>query len=365
MLNSCDINQDLFLADLLEDSWQTTIITVRSADRIPQPVASTISVGIGKEGGQLQSTDVSIIIPEAAISSTTTFSAKTYLDPSVMPPISSEQQLVLSPAVRLSASLPRSHQFNKPLQLSLPPEVPLQASSHNSGWLLELMRSESSPDGLPGEWETVLEYNTNTGKVVSHSPFIHYDPVTCSFHVDHFCWFSWIGRPLRAIGNMLGISSLRKIDYAVFGKQVHRHKWCIATHIVHGARSIYDSLAKNLQVEGYLKLSPPNRDYIGYYGEVCLIIQCMKPWQMHQGKSKADIETKRIWRCEQDSSCYYECTLQDSKQSADALECTITVVYQSSSGKDARKPVELNICHSLDKPQCSPSVGGTGFVCYV
>jgi hypothetical protein len=343
--------------DPFEDLWQTAS-TSTTTSQIPQPVESVVAVDIGTEGGQLQSSDMSVVIPEGAVSSSTTFSAKIYLNPHTMPPTKSDQQVVLSPAVRLSSSLPRSLQFNKPVQLTLSPEVPMQTSRHNSGWLLELMRSESSPDELPNEWKVVLEYNTNKGKVVSHSPFVHYDSKTCSLYVDHFCWFSWIGRPLQALGSMLGInvSALREIDYAVFGKQVHRHKWCIATHIVHGARSIYDSLAKKLEADGYIKLSPPNRDCIGYYGEVTLIIECTKPWQMYQGKSRADIETKRIWRCEQDSTCYYECTVEDRKKSADDLECTVTAVYQSRKSKDTHKPVELNICHSLDKPQQKQSV---------
>ena len=123
-----------------------------------------------------QSSKVSLYVPEGAVPPATSFSLKSYVDLRVLPPLTSKDEVTLSPAFQLSSSLPQGHlSLKKSLLLSLSPEVPLSASDRDNGWLLQLKSSEFS-DGLPDQWQTMLEINTKTGEVISLSSNSQYDP---------------------------------------------------------------------------------------------------------------------------------------------------------------------------------------------
>ena len=190
-----------------------------------KPIIVSVSEEIGEEGGMVdfQSSKVSLYVPEGAVPPATiySFSVKSYVDPRVLPSLTSKDEVTISPAFQLSSSLPQGHlSLKKPLLLSLPPEVPLSAGDRDNGWLLQLKKSESS-DGLPDEWQTMLEVNTKTGEVISHSSNSQYDPDSHAVYLYQLPWLSWIGKPLETVGNVVGSSSssLRDINYAVFANK--------------------------------------------------------------------------------------------------------------------------------------------------
>ena len=330
------------------------------------PVTSSVSNEIGPEGGnvQFQTSGVFLGVPQGAVPSPTTFYLETYVDPAHLPPVTSKDEVPLSPAFHLSSSLPQDHHFERPFQLSLPLEVPLRAGDHNSGWLLQLKRSRSS-DGLAGEWHTVLELNTETDEVVSQSSFLRFDHAHGTLHLDQFSCFAWLGKPFRAIRSKLGFNPVRKINYTVFGKQIQSHKWCIATHIIHGSNVIYESLVRKLKEKDYVELTHPKSDCIRSRGKVSVCIQCLEPWHVRLGKKDVQMNTNQIWRSGQHSSCYHEVTVEDSSFEADTLECTIEASFWAKEDRDCGDSVELVVSRRLQLTK--PEAGFTGeelyFVC--
>lgn len=286
--------------------------------------------------------DISLIVPEGAVSSTITFSCKTYLDCRFMPSFDYQTEAVLSPVVHLSSSQPQPREFLQPLQLSLPLEVPLQADSRGSGWLLVLKRSDSLYDELPGDWSTVLRFNTETGEVVSRSQFVQFDKESGALRLNHFSFYTWVGW-------WLGFRSQRNIYYTVFGKQVHR-KWCIAVYVIHGSESVYNSLVDKLKKDQYIELCRPNTSCIEYYGKVHLKVICKEPWKIHLGDDTSIIETGDIWGCRKDYPCYREVTIAHFSSSADSVECTVKAHFQPEGSEETTHPLELVICHALRDP---------------
>lgn len=330
------------------------------------PVQSITSDEIGEEGGTVdfQSSEVQLIVPKGAVPPATSFCLKTYMHPRILPPFTSKDEVALSPVFQLSSSLPETSTFNKPLELSLPPEVPIRAASCDSGWLLELKRSDSY-HGLPEEWHTVLEVNTKTGTVVSHSPFVQYDLETETLYLRKFSWLSWLGTALQSLSGSTS-TSLRNIQYALFGQKVECGKWKIAVHIFRGSQIFCESLALKLKQNNYVELNhPPNTDSIGLSGDLFLQVQCQPPWQLHQGESETWISTDRIWGSEREikngsyCSCYYEFTVKDTGL-ADTLEITISASFQSKGEKVARHPVPLIIAHPLKSQPKTPGVIESG-----
>ena len=211
--------------------------TTTAPEDVAQPVAS-VAENIDTEGGLLQSDSVSVLVPDGAVSIPTTFSVATYLDEKVMPPVN-EEEVVVSPVVHISTSQ-SSHKLNKPVQLSLRPEVALKPREHETGWLLELKMSESSIEGKPSDWHTVLQLNTDTEGVETHSPSIRYDPNTQTLYVNDVGFMVWLGKAL-------GIQSRRVVRYALFGQQLQVHNWKIATRIIDGSMSTYNEIAENMK----------------------------------------------------------------------------------------------------------------------
>ena len=331
----------------LADACLTLDIRIKSSDGSVLPVISSVSNEIGPEGGRVefQLADVILDVPQSALSSAVTFSVKAYVDPACFPPVTLKDEVLLSPVFHLFSSLPHDHHFKKPLQLQLPLEVPLRSSDRDSGRLVQLKRSESS-DSLPSEWLTVLELNTETGEVMSQS-FLQFDYSSGTLHLDQFSCFAWLGKPFRAIRGKLGFSPVRKINYAVFGKQVQNHKWCIAIHIIHGSKVIYESLVNNLKEKGYVELTDPKNDCIQSGGKVSVCIQCLEPWQVRLGKKDVQINTNQIWRSGQHSSCYHEVTVEDISLKTDVLECTIEASFQAKGNRNAGDSVELVVSQPL------------------
>ena len=339
----------------LGDSFCTLSTTVKSSDGLVQPVTSSISSEIGPEGGEVvfQSSDVYLVVPPDAVPSGTTFFLSTYVDPSFLPPVTSKDEVTLSPAFHLSSSLPRGHHFKRPLQLFLPLEVSLRASDCDSGWLLQLKKSMSS-DGSPSKWQTVLAANTKTGEFVSQSSVVeYYDHTSGTLCLRHFCRFAWIGKRYEALRSLLGFTSspspLRQISYAVFGKQLRRHTWMIATHIIRGSKVAYESLRCKRENAAYVELKHPNSDSIQSDGEVLVRIQCFKSWKVRRGNTECHFSTDRIWGSSQDCSCYYEVVVEDSACSTDMLECTIEASFRAKGSENVAigHPVELVIYHPL------------------
>ena len=351
------------LTDLLF-ALDTTADSVKS-------ITVSVSEEIGEEGGMVDfhSSEVSLYVSEGTVPPSTSFSLKSYVDPRVLPPLTSKSEVTLSPAFQLSSSLPQGyHPFKKPLQLSLLPEVPLSTSNRDNGWLLQLKRSETS-DGLPDEWHTMLEINTMTGEVISHSSNSLYDPKSHAVYLYQLPWLSWIGKPLETVGSVVGSSSssisLREINYAVFGKQIQHYKWLIAAHIIHKSEVVYKLLVEKLKRESYVQLNHPHTDCIGPNGKVCLQVQCKVPWQVQQGKPEVHIQTSRIWGSEQDASCYHEFTVEDHTCLADTLEFTIGASFHAQGGKDAECPVQLIISRPLCESQPRTPATGTVHVLYM
>ena len=314
--------------------------TTTAPEEVAKPVASVVE-NIGNDGGSLQSGAVSVVVPEGAVSIPTKFSIATFLDEQVMPPVN-EEKVVVSPVVHISTSQ-SSHKFNKPVQLSLRPEVALKPREHETGWLLELKMSESSTEGKPSEWHTVLQLNTDTEVVETHSPSVHYDPNTQTLYVNHFSFFVWLGKAL-------GIRSMRDIRYVLFGQQLQLHNWKIAAHIIHGSISTYNKIAEYMKSKSYEELAVPVKDRIGLEGKVRMSIECCDPWQMRLGKAVTHIPTRRIWNSRKDASCYHEFTVQDRGGSSHTLECTVEASFEQEKSVDPSDSVTLIVAHSLTKP---------------
>jgi hypothetical protein len=310
------------------------------------PVTSSVSEEIGEGGGRVEfpSSNVSLVVPENAVPGSTCFCLKTYVDPRVLPPLASDDKVTLSPAFQLTSSLPKDYTFKKPLQLFLPPQVPLRAGDSDSGWLLQLKRSEST-DGLPNEWHPVLQLNTKTGEVISHSSFMRYDADSRSLSLNQFSFLSWIGDALKISE---GSCSLREIGYAVFGKQIQRYNWLIAVHIIHSSKVGYTSLVRKLKELGYIEFNVPNTDCIGADGEVSLKVECREPWQVQQGKEVL-IKTSRIWGSAQHCSCYHQFTIEDYTRSADTLGFSIEASFKSKARQHDENLVELIISHPVSE----------------
>ena len=112
-----------------------------------------------------------------------------------------------------------------------------------------------------------------------------------------------------------------------------------------------------------VELNHPNTDCIGTNEEVSFQVLRMTQWQVQQGKPEVYIKTNQIWESGQHSSCYHEFTVEDRTCSADTLEFTIEVSFQTQGGKDTRHPVQLIVCHALCESQPTTSTatesGGT------
>ena len=329
--------------------WKIMETTTTAPEKVARPVTS-VAETIGNEGGLLQSCSVSVLIPEGAVSIPTTFSVATYLDEQVMPPVN-EEEAVVSPVVHISTSQ-SSHKFEKPVQLSLRPEVALKPKEHETGWLLELKMSESSTEGKPSEWHTALQLNTDTEEVETQSPSIRYDPNSQTLYVHDVGYMVWVGKAL-------GIHSMRDVRYALFGHQLQLRNWKIAAHIIHGTMSIYNEIAENMKSKSYEELTVPIKDRIGLEGNVRLSIECCDPWQMGLGKAVTHISTRRIWNSRKDAACYYEFTLQDREKKSDTLQCTVEASFvndkQEKSG-DPCDPLTLIVAHSLTKPPSAADI---------
>ena len=325
------------------DEWKIMETRTTTPKEVVRPVTS-VAENIGIEGGLLQSDSVSVFVPEGAVSVPTTFSVATYLDEQVMPPVN-EEEVVVSPVVHISTSQ-SSHKLNKPVQLSFQPEVALKPREHESGWLLKLKMSELSTEGNPSEWRTVLQLNTDTEVVETHSPSVHYDPNTQTLYVNDVGVMVWLGKAF-------GIQSMRDVRYALFGQQLQFHNWKIAAHIIHGSMSVYHEIAENMKSKSYEELTVPIKDRIGLEGRVRMSIECCNPWQMRLGKAVTHIPTRRIWNSRKDAACYYEFTLQDREKSSDTLECTVEASFEHEKQEnfnDPSDPVTLIVAHPLTKP---------------
>ena len=319
-----------------------TETTPTAPEKVAEPV-TVVAENIGTEGGLLQSGSVSVLVPDGAVSLPTTFSVATYLDEQVMPPVNKEE-VVVSPVVHISTSQ-SSHKFNKPVQLSLRPEVALKPKEHENAWLLELKMSESSTEGKPSEWHTVLQLNTDTEVVETHSPSIRYDSNTQTLYVNDVGYMVWLGKAL-------GIQSMRDVRYALFGQQLQLHNWKIAALVIHGAMSTYNEIAENMKSKSYEELTVPIKDRISLEGKVRMSIECCDPWQMGLGKAVIHIPTRRIWNSRKDAACYYEFTLQDRKRSSDTLQFTVEASFvhdKQEKFDDPCDPLTLIVAHPLTK----------------
>ena len=147
---------------------------------------------------------------------------------------------------------------------------------------------------------------------------------------------------------MHGFNSQRTVEYAVFGRQVQKHKWEVAVHIIHKSKVVYEQLVRRLRNGAYVELKQPNTDCIRYLGEVSVNIRCEEPWRKRVGELEGRINASRIWGCQQDDSCYHEVTVEDRSCTADALECTVTVSFRPEGDTEKGCPVVLPISHPLE-----------------
>ena len=317
--------------------------TTTAPEEVVLPEAS-FAENISSEGGLLQLDGVSVLVPEGAVSIPTTFSIATYLDEQVMPPVN-EEEVVVSPVVHISTSQ-SSHKFNKSVQLSLRPEVALKPREHETGWLLELKMSDSSTEGKPSEWHTLLQLNTDTEVVETQSPYVHYDPNTQTLYVNDFGFMVWLGKAL-------GIQSRRDVRYALFGQQLQVHKWKIAAHIICGSMSTYNEIAENMKSKFYEELTVSIKDLIGLKDKACISIVCFYPWQMGLGKAITHIPTRRIWNSRKDAACFYEFMLQDRERNFDTLQFTVEASFEhdklEKSDDPCDPPLTFIVAHPLTK----------------
>ena len=295
------------------------------------PVTSSKSNKIGPEGGKIefQSSDVYLIVPKGALPSTTIFSLEAYVNSSVLPPVTSEVEMTLSPVFHLSSLLPRNQHFEKPLQLFLPLEVPLRASDRDSGWLLQLKKSMS--DKLPSEWHIVLQLNTKSGEVVSQSSFVDYDHASGTLLLDHFC--RWIWKGFR-----LGFDSERYVYCSVFGRRTQPNKWEVAVHIMHKSKEVYRQLVRKLESKDYVVIKGFKPHTMCYKGHVSVDIQCLNSWKVQVGKVIHRIDSQVIWDCNQDESYYHEVYVEDKSCEADIHW---SALLRFHSGPRKVRPMEI------------------------
>lgn len=325
---------------------QVLALESESVNTAPSPNPKKII--IGRQGGKLKSSEVSVIVPPDAVSTDASFSLETYIDRRMMPPVDvHRQEVVLSPAVCISSQ--HIGVFNKHIQLSLLPEVDLKSSGPVNGWMLELKSSDLSSNG---KWRTELKLNTNTGSSISQSS-VKYDFRSSTIQLCHLHlgkWYAWTGKPLSK-------RCRRGIRYMVFGKrsELHKHKVKLQALIIHWPRNVtYEEVKRNLGTQNYVNLAEKS-DEIQEHDILTLKLKTLGKWQVYSGKSEAEIHTNRIWHRKLDETmyCFHNLVLEDQSGSSSDLRFTIDVSFES---KKDLKPTEIRIRHDMFLfPSVSPS----------
>ena len=316
---------------------------------------SSVSLAIGKDGGCIRSSESYIFIPEDAVSTLTTFTLETDVDPLLMPPVDIKNEQILSPVLRILPS-PVIPKFGKHAHLFFLPVVPLAASNQDVGGLLELKMSQSINERKV--WKTVLHLNTKSNQFTTASS-VSYDPKTFLEYVSHFRDFAWVRKVIRWLRRALGIiPSSRNISYALFGKEILRFRWEIVAYIIHFP--IYDTLVKDLRARSYHELHSPLRDCIGVNGKVRLEISCSVPWKVICGGDAHEISTESIWNAAVDARCFRRFNLEATNNIVDTLDCIVNAIFIPDEKCPATfLPVSMPVSHSLDSALISqPEIAG-------
>lgn len=172
---------------------------------------------IGPKGGSGHSGDLSLFAPERALSSEISITLRNYICNLTLP--GAEELFIFSPVLSLE---PHGQTFDQPLQLKFP------FSAVPGSWLLKLMRANCGNSETPSEWETLLEYNTDTGEIVHSATDCSYDVERRVLILTHFCRYCWVGKNLY---NKL--TGRKKIFCSVFGYQpyANRNSWILIVYM--------------------------------------------------------------------------------------------------------------------------------------
>jgi ankyrin repeat protein len=318
-----------------------TVQTLSDVHTRPEPVF-TSRMTIGMQGGKFAAGDVTVTVPEDAVSTAATFCVETYYDSRMTPTVDErKEEVVLSPATRISTT--NSCAFQEYIRLSLPAEVPFVESDPENGWEMELKRCDGLPSGRPDidEWQTILTLNTSTGKAVSLSPMVEsFDSSIGAVYLDHFSVLSWVGRALSR-------KCQRRILYAVFAKEVSPYKWSVSAHIFHGSPSVIANSQRHLERRSYIMLGQPRVDLIHRQGTVTFRVEGLKQWQIC-GRLEATTSTERIWHSRLDGTCFHEVVLEDATCLSQSLDFTVEASFQSHvDPKHVVCPIEMNFSHPV------------------
>ncbi|XP_062513592.1 uncharacterized protein LOC134189372 [Corticium candelabrum] len=326
--------------------WSGGTLETMMIEKKPKSVLTSHSSVIGPAGGKCGSDSVFLRVSHGAVAMPTKVSIQTYYDLSLYPPPQqNDNHISLSALAHVSLS---SSRFKQPIELHLPPAVPLLPSVTSSGWCLQLKMCDASSQSKPTDWYTALEFNTNTQSISTHSQSIAFDPKRSVVRLDRVCWVCWVGR-------LLGTPSLglRKVSYALFAKRLEKHRWTVSVHLIHGSNVAYDEIASALKERQYVALQPPIAATVGVQGYICLKLQCVQPWSVTKS-AEAHIPMKSVWDVPVNGSLYYTTTVEDCTFSSRHLECTMLSSFKGD-WLDAGEPVKCVVFHPVDAgmPQSS------------
>ena len=147
---------------------------------------------------------MAIFAPQNSVNRLTTLVLKTYIDDALLPPVA-DNEFMFSPVLSLE---PHGLTFQQPVKVLFPfTAVP-------KNWLMKLKRANCDVYDTSCDWETIVEYNTDTGDVTHYTDDCVYDPDRGTLSLNHFCKHCWFGKPI-----VNSIWGQKQILCSVFGYQ--------------------------------------------------------------------------------------------------------------------------------------------------
>ena len=141
-----------------------------------------MSLDVDEKGGYQRG---NIFVPPNSVNRLTNLVLKTYIDDALLPPVA-DNEFMFSPVLSLE---PHGLTFQQPVKVLFPfTAVP-------KNWLMKLKRANCDVY-TSCDWETIVEYNTDTGEVTHYTDDCVYDPNQQTLSLNHFCQYCWFGTPI-------------------------------------------------------------------------------------------------------------------------------------------------------------------------
>ncbi|XP_062513473.1 uncharacterized protein LOC134189250 [Corticium candelabrum] len=257
-------------------------------------------------------------VPPGAVQSPTLFSIHSFIHNKYMPPVSASGDQVVSPVVFLG---PHDVSFSKPINV----RINSIADVTSPGWLLTLMRSESSLDETKQRWHSVVEYSTDTQELKSHIPF---DANSWSFEVSKLSWWMWIARFIKNPT----IPFRRKMGCVVLGRSLSHSscKWALSVHMFNSYEEIGQEIIKSHRAHETLpavKLCPVTEFIVRKEGHVVITPQHGSEWSLCRRDVQLQCPTEYLWRKAFNHDHCFTFVIEANDSRPDSLEVPVRVEY--------------------------------------